>query len=96
MATYQKTEESIEGIKIQEEYIKKINERGYVLKKEANWLKEFDRKFKICETCGKSTHEGTIWVPVRMPDSRGNLIDIGYGDDCLFCSLFKLAEEENV
>lgn len=96
MATYQKTEESIEGIKIREEYIKKINERGYVLKKEADWLLQFDRKFKICETCGKSTHDGTAWSTMTMPNRYGEQIEAGYDDDCFFCSLFKLTEEENV
>jgi len=71
--------------------MQKISENRKPTKKEADFLMNFEKKTRICCTCGKSVSEAGLW-------NRANMIDypevyIGYHFQCFSCELQSIVLE---
>ena len=75
--------------------LNKIEERGYVLKKEADSLLNFDRKYLQCASCFIPIEKFKIKMMATCPDKSNNPVNIGYVGYCLDCLLIKMQQRVN-
>jgi len=61
------------------------NEKGYVTKKQADWLLKFDQKYRRCNRCGRSLDESHGWILATAPDRHGKDLNIGLMACCWEC-----------
>lgn len=71
-----------------------INKRNFILKKEAAFLLSFDKKYRVCNTCGKSFREANLWPLAKCNNRYGEAIDCGLHSNCLYCELFGILNED--
>lgn len=82
-----------EEIQKRNEIVKKVNERGYVLKGEASFLLSFDKKTRVCNTCGKTFKESGGWVLATAMDKSGRELNIGLFENCFDCNMKEIMEK---
>ena len=75
--------------------IDEINKKGYVLRKQAEFLMDFDRKYRCCNRCGKTIKETKGWMVVKAPDRRGTQRDVGLAEMCFACQMLDMLEHRN-
>jgi NADH pyrophosphatase NudC (nudix superfamily) len=83
---YKKDESRTEDFAKRNNFINKINERGYALIKEAEWLMKFDNEMRLCNTCGKSLTEAKTWRTIRVAGKRTEL-NVGLVENCFACEM---------
>ena len=72
------------------------NKKGYITKKQAEWLLKFDRQYRRCNRCGKSLDEAHGWILATAPDRHGKDLDIGLMECCWKCTLEQSLEQNAI
>lgn len=75
--------------------IDEANEKGYVTKKQADWLLKFDQKYRRCNVCEKSLDETRVWMFATAPDKHGKNLNIGLMKLCWQCELKRIVGKDN-
>jgi hypothetical protein len=66
----------------------RCNERGYVLKGEAEFLLKYNKKTRCCHDCERTYNDvGTIWCLADAPDRYGEMLPIDLPERCLECEM---------
>lgn len=73
--------------------IDSANEKGYVTKKQADWLLNFDQKYRRCNRCKRSLDEAHTWMLATAPDRHGKDLNIGLMECCWECTQAQIMEQ---
>lgn len=67
--------------------IEEVNKRGYIQKGEADYLLSFDKKVRVCNSCGKTYEEAKAWIFATAQDKSGKALNIGLFQNCFLCDM---------
>ena len=82
-----------EQIEERNRIMQKLNNDKIPTKKECMFLMDFERKTRICYTCGKSVEDAKGWIITNLEEYPE--LEIGYHFRCLECDMRHIVEEDS-
>lgn len=67
--------------------IERANKTGKLTTTNGQFLVNFDRKVRVCNTCGRTVEEAGRWAYATMDTANGETVSCGLMADCLDCQL---------
>lgn len=65
----------------------KVEKTKKLSRTDGTFLKEFDKKTIVCNSCGRTVDEAKAWEVVSYENPNGEMIPFGYSLYCFECAI---------
>lgn len=73
--------------------VNKANATGRLSDREGQILVDYDKKTRVCNTCGKTFKEAGMWINATFTNNKGEEVESGLFANCFQCEMLRCFAE---